>query len=223
MSILVVCSHHDDETLGMGGTLALMAREHVSILTLGNGPNARRPQDGDMPRLPNRVLAHQSAALNTLGEFHGIHVLQEPYPDQQFDTVPLIDIVRDIELRTMHCHTIYTHHAGDLNRDHRIVHEAVLVATRPTPGQTVKRVYSFEVPSSTEWNFTGQPFTPNVFQSLTRDALDRKIKAMQCYETEIRESPHPRSPEVLEAKARVWGSVCGSEFAEAFMLVREIR
>lgn len=211
--VLVICAHRDDETLGCGGTLATTGGVVCAL--------------GGVPRGNDTIYAHWSDAAKTLGA-----AMEWPYdfglelPDQRFDTVSLLEVAQGIErfLEKYRPHTIYTHHAGDLNRDHRIVHEAVLVATRPTPGQTVKRVYSFEVPSSTEWHFGGgQPFVPNVFQPLTRVALDCKLAAMACYETETRAAPHPRSPESLEAIARRWGSVCGHEYAEAFMLVREIR
>ena len=45
---------------------------------------------------------------------------------------------------------VVTHHAGDLNIDHKITHQAVITACRPIPGQTVKRILSFEVPTATE-------------------------------------------------------------------------
>ena len=89
-----------------------------------------------------------------------------------------------------------------------MIHRAVLTATRPMAGQPVREIYAFEVPSSTEWAFGSlQPaFRPNVFVDVSA-TLDTKIAAMGCYQTEMREFPHPRSTETLRAAAMRWGSV----------------
>ncbi len=118
----------------------------------------------------------------------------------------------------------YTHHAGDLNVDHGVIHRAVLTATRPIAGQPVRDIYAFEVPSSTEWAFQRiEPaFRPNVFVDIS-GTIEAKIAAMECYESEARAFPHPRSPEALRAIATRWGSVVGCAAAEAFELVRSIR
>ena len=124
----------------------------------------------------------------------------------------------------LHPEVVYTHHGGDLNIDHQITHRVVLTATRPLKNCPVKEIYTFEIPSSTEWAFQQfEPaFRPNVFVDIT-ETLELKIKAMQLYESETRPFPHPRSPEVLQAIARRWGSMVGLEAAEAFQLVRSIR
>ena len=55
------------------------------------------------------------------------------------------------------------------------------------------------------------------------ETLERKIDAMRAYASEIRDFPHPRSPEALEAIARRWGTVAGFHAAEPFELVRSMR
>jgi LmbE family N-acetylglucosaminyl deacetylase len=147
-------------------------------------------------------------------------------PDNRLDTVPLLEVVKLVEdmVDRITPEVIYTHHSGDLNVDHGIIHRAVLTATRPVAGQTVREIYAFEVPSSTEWAFQRlEPsFRPNVFVDITR-TIDAKIAAIECYKTETREFPHPRSPEALRALATRWGSVVGCAAAEAFELVRWVR
>jgi len=119
---------------------------------------------------------------------------------------------------------IYTHHGGDLNVDHRVIYHAVLTATRPVQGSPVREIYAFEVASSTEWAFQRiEPtFRPNVFVDVA-GTIEAKIAAMECYESEARKFPHPRSPEALRAIAIRWGSVAGCEAAEAFELIRSVR
>jgi LmbE family N-acetylglucosaminyl deacetylase len=75
---------------------------------------------------------------------------------------------------------VYTHHAGDLNIDHAITCRAVLTATRRQPGMSVREVYCFEVPSSTEWAFhrLEPAFRPNVFVDIS-GTIDTKIRAME--------------------------------------------
>ncbi len=70
--------------------------------------------------------------------------------------------------------------------------------------------------------FLAETKEPNVFVNIN-STLERKIRAMQLYESEARPFPHPRSPEALRAIAQRWGSVVGLEAAEAFELVRSIR
>jgi LmbE family N-acetylglucosaminyl deacetylase len=106
-----------------------------------------------------------------------------------------------------------------LNVDHRLTYQAVLTAARPMAGETVREIYSFEIPSSTEWN-PPRIFAPNVFIDI-EDSIEKKIEAFKMYETEVREFPHPRSPEALRVIAKRWGVISGLKFAEPFILVRK--
>jgi LmbE family N-acetylglucosaminyl deacetylase len=146
-------------------------------------------------------------------------------PDNRFDTLPLLDVVKIVEglIDRFKPEQIFTHHPGDLNIDHSVVHRAVLTATRPVEGHRVRHLYAFEVPSSTEWAFHQlEPrFRPNVFIDIA-DTLDAKLQAMAHYEGEARPFPHPRSGEALRANAQRWGSAVGVNVAEAFELIRSL-
>ena len=148
------------------------------------------------------------------------------FPDQKLDAMPLLEITQAIEreIERIQPDTIFTQHGGDLNQDHVIVYRATLTATRPMAGGCVRCVYAYEVPSSTEWSFQrfAPHFQPSVFFDIA-DTLEVKIAAMQVYESEARDFPHPRSPRALQAIAHRWGSVVGLDAAEAFELVREIK
>jgi len=153
-------------------------------------------------------------------------VLFDQFPDNRFDQVPLLDVVKRAEaiIQEVQPAVIYSHHPGDLNIDHAVTFRAVLTATRPLAGCSVRDVYAFEVPSSTEWAFQRfEPaFRPNVFVDVT-ETIEAKVKAMETYASEIRCFPHPRSGEALRSIARRWGSVVGLEYAEAFELIRSVR
>lgn len=226
MRVLVIAAHPDDEVLGCGGTAARLSREghELHFAILGEGITSRHSQrdhaDADQLARLHRQ-AHAAAAKVGVR-----NVVLHSLPDNRLDTVPLLDVVKIVEdlVSRIEPEIIYTHHAGDLNVDHGVIHRAVLTATRPVAGQTVREIYAFEVPSSTEWAFQRiEPsFRPNVFVDVT-GTLDAKIAAMECYESEARKFPHPRSPEALRAIAMRWGSVVGCGAAEAFELVRSVR
>jgi LmbE family N-acetylglucosaminyl deacetylase len=147
-------------------------------------------------------------------------------PDNRFDTVPLLDIIKLIEKikKNVSPEIVFTHHHEDLNIDHCITFKAVMTAFRPLKGESVREMYSFEVPSSTEWNapLAGSYFRPNYFVDIS-ETLEKKLAAMREYESEIRDFPHPRSPKALSINAKRWGSQIGLEAAEAFELIRMIR
>lgn len=224
--ILVIAAHPDDEVLGCGGTIARLVKEEFEffIAILGEGVTSRYQQREQSDKKSIESLHNQSRKV---AEMLGVRdIFLYGLPDNRFDTLPLLDVVKIIEKLIDHLkpQEIYTHHSGDLNIDHAIVHRAVLTATRPVPACSVQRIYTFEVPSTTEWGFgqfsTG--FQANVFVDISV-TLEKKIDAMAIYESEIRIFPHPRSPEALRALAMRRGSVVGLKAAEAFQLIREIR
>lgn len=225
MTILVVAAHPDDEVLGCGGTIARSVREgaDVFIAILGEGVTSRysNREEADQ-RLVETLHGQCEEAARILG---AKALFTYKLPDNRFDTLPLLDIIKIIEelIDRLHPSAIYTHYDGDLNVDHCLVNRAVLTATRPTEGCPVEDVFAFEVPSSTEWAFSRgtDSFRPNVFVDV-RDTLGEKIRAMQTYTGEVREFPHPRSEEALRAIATRWGSTVGVHSAEAFELVRSI-
>lgn len=224
-SVLVVAAHPDDEILGCGGTIARLAREgsDVRIAILAEGMTSRYAKREDADTSQMRHL--HSRAEDAARAVGAKELILEKLPDNRLDSVPLLEVIKTVEalVDRFRPEIIYTHHPGDLNVDHGIVHRAVLTATRPLQGQCVRQIYAFEVPSSTEWAFHNlEPsFRPNVFVDIS-DTLDVKISALNCYDTETRPFPHPRSPEALRAIAARWGSVVGFQAAEAFELVRSV-
>ena len=153
-------------------------------------------------------------------------VIFENLPNQGLDNIPILNVIQIIEkyLNIIKPDTIFTHHCGDLNRDHKVVFEASMVATRPIPGQCVKQVYSYHVASSTEWNQINKEdlFIPNIFIDIS-DSISDKIDAMKCYNSECRPFPHPRSPEALEVYSQYWGISVGMRNVEVFKLIRDLR
>jgi LmbE family N-acetylglucosaminyl deacetylase len=141
------------------------------------------------------------------------------------DTIPLLDIIKVVEalISEHHPKLVFTHQVGDVNIDHRRLHEAVVTACRPQAGHSVKTLLCFEVPSSTEWQLPNamQVFAPNWFVDIST-TLTRKVAALEAYATELRSWPHPRSLKGVEHLAHWRGATVGVDAAEAFILGRQL-
>ena len=225
-SVLVVAAHPDDEVLGCGGTIARHAEagDQVHVLIVAEGATSRL-QQRDRCEASDELSALACAAQKA-GTILGAASLELlDCPDNRLDSLERLDLIKFIEAR-MERHqpsVVYVHHAGDVNVDHRRLHEAVITACRPTPGQPVRRLLSFEVASSTEWQAPGSApvFQPNWFVDISLQWL-LKREALAAYASEMRPWPHARSLEGLEHLARLRGAQVGVEAAEAFCLLRQL-
>jgi LmbE family N-acetylglucosaminyl deacetylase len=225
-NILVVAAHPDDEVLGCGGTIAKHADEgdQVRIIIMAEGATSRqikRDRKAVRDELEKlKIASHEAAEI--LGA-RSVEVLD--LPDNRLDSVDRLDLIKIIEERISKYQPeiVYVHHAGDVNIDHRRLHESVVTACRPTPEQHVRRILSFEVASSTEWQTTGSApcFQPNWFVDISNQ-WERKEKALMVYSREMRTWPHARSLRAVGHLARWRGAQVGAEAAEAFCLLRQI-
>lgn len=224
-TILIIAAHPDDEILGCGGTMARLAEEgnEVHILIMAEGLTSR---DNTRDRESRKnELSELSLTAKNAGDIVGAKSVElMDFPDNRMDGVDRLDVIKVIERKVEEIQpsVIFTHFANDLNIDHRITNDAVITACRPMPGQIVKEIYFFEVPSSTEWQVGGRIFTPNYFISLTEGQFLKKRKALEVYKSEMREFPHSRSIEAVEALAKWRGATCGYPFAEAFIVGRKV-
>lgn len=221
--IAVIAAHPDDEVLGCGGTIASHIKngDQVHVLILAEGLTSRTDSRNtetlselaDSAHASNKILGTTSLEL-------------ERFPDNRMDSLDRLEIIKRVEvfIQKYKPTKIYTHHAGDVNIDHRLTHDAVVTASRPMPNQhIVSTLLFFETASSTEWQTSGSasPFLPNWYVDIT-STLDTKLKALNAYESEMREWPHARSIKALEHLARWRGANIGVQAAEAFMLGRRI-
>lgn len=223
--ILAVVAHPDDETLGCGGTLArhIKSGDAVSVFVLADGVGSRMgPRQGGINTSGlAEAIKQRHGMFRRATEILGTNdVWLYQFTDNAMDAVPLIQVVQHIErhIKRFQPTIVYTHWRGDLNVDHRAVHDAVNVACRPQPGCSVRRVLYFEVPCSTAW---GEPFNPNYFVDIT-STLDIKMQALECYAEELRPAPHPRSTVGVNALAMMRGFKVGLNAAEGFIVGRMV-
>lgn len=213
--VLVVAAHPDDEVLGCGGTVALhTARGHrVWSLIACEGESVRYGEDAT-----GHQKAHMECAQRVLGVERAISL---DLPDQGLDTLSLVDVISPIEeaIDALRPDIVYCHHGGDINRDHQLLFQALMVATRPI-AEHVHGVYSFDTASSTEWGYP-RSFIPDTWVDIS-STLETKLQAMACYEREVRPLPHPRSIEGLRVRSQAWGNQANLSAAEVFMTVRRV-
>lgn len=219
MQILIIAAHPDDEVLGCGATAARLAQEGHCVTPVIICENATVRYKTDMQEYLEDC-AKKSASILGLSEPVFLRM-----PDQKLDTYSALEMAQTLEkvIKKMTPQMIFTHHGGDINKDHQIIFDATLVATRPTPANQVVTVYTYETISSTEWAYSDYyaRFNPNTFFDVTK-TLKLKLEAFQQYTSELREYPHPRSLQGIEIRAKDWGSRVGVQAAEAFQLIRNI-
>lgn len=226
--ILVVVAHPDDELLGLGATMNRLIIDYnceVRTVILGEGITSRADKrDSDL--WAKELETHKSninEAASCIG-YQSVSVYD--FPDNRFDSVDLLDIIKTIEAEKSQFNpeVIFTHHGGDVNIDHQRTFEAVVTACRPMEDELVHTIITFETPSGTEWRPSSDPkiFIPNCHIKVSEDNINAKIKGMESYEFEKRKYPHPRSPKALKILAQMRGLTVGVEYAEAFQIIRMI-
>lgn len=219
ISVLVIAPHPDDEVLGCGGTIARHTSrgDKVTVLIVTRGvPEIFSPEEIEKTRLE-------------LKEAHAILGVSQTvfldFPAPKLDTIPKHEIADAIHemILDFEPSVVYFPHYGDLHDDHKAVHYATLVASRPVGGNPVKRLLCYETLSETEWGRSvgSEAFIPNVFVDITAH-LETKLKALACYESQLSQGPRSRSPIAIESLARLRGSAADFAAAEAFMLIREL-
>lgn len=224
MKILVFAPHADDEVLGCGGVIAksseMGAEVHVCIVT-----NAFPPVGDDSEAVKNgwpiNLYSEAMAAKRVLG-IKDYHFLL--FPAVLLETVPRNELNGKIQklVDDIKPDIVYIPHLGDMQKDHVLTAEAVMVAMRPKGRHIVRKVYSYETLSETEWNIphSRNAFIPNTYVDISGQ-INKKFDALACYQSQIGVFPNPRSIEAVRALAMYRGSTCGGEAAEAFMLIRD--
>ena len=216
MRIIVIAPHNDDEILGVGGTMAKMAKQGHEVVvcevTAGD-------LDNEMVQLQKReaIASHELMGVKT--HFMnlpvvGLREMRTTDLNRAFQKT-LVDLQPDV---------VFLPHKGDMHIDHRMVVEAAMVALRPVTFPNLRAVYAYETLSETEWNTPSvdNAFIPTMFVDIT-DEIDAKLEAMKCHASQLCKYPHPRSLEAMRALAMHRGSTVCRKYAEAFIVLREIR
>jgi LmbE family N-acetylglucosaminyl deacetylase len=224
--VLVVAPHADDETIGMGGTIARYAAEghHVTVAVVtGHG------EDGPHPLWPaslwDRIRSEARAAAAILGI---AELLFEEIPAALVADHPKWRLNQAIHglVERVEPDILYVPFPFDLHKDHREAFHALSVAWRSSSplGRRIREIYCYEVQSETHWNipYVEAGFLPSCYVDIGAH-LDTKLAALRCYESQIRPPPDARSIEAIRALAVLRGSHMHMHAAEAFVTVRIVR
>ena len=217
--VLVVAPHPDDETLGVGGTIAKYSAQGDEVFVL--------MVSGHLPPIYSRKAYEETVseaylAFSVLGvkksEF--LEIPATMIGDQPLHEVNsrILKVVNDFNPHIVLCPY------PDRHIDHRLVFDSVMVATRPVGvGKDIKIVAAYETLSETHWNAPHiEPnFTPNWVVDIS-DHISEKLNALECYKSQISEFPGPRSIEAVEALAKFRGTQAGFGYGEGFHIVRMI-
>lgn len=219
MKILVIAPHADDEVLGVGGTIAryVEAGNQVDVCVVTVGQTPMFSQDVISKTRKEALEAHSLLRVHKsiFLELPAVLLSEVPRYELNEKLCAVVDEVKpDI---------VYIPHFGDMHYDHALAAQAAMVAIRPVNGCGVKEVYSYETLSESEWNtpHATNSFLPNTYIDITAQ-LGKKKRAMECYRSQLKEFPHPRSIRALESLANLRGSTVGVHAAEAFCLLRKI-
>jgi N-acetylglucosamine malate deacetylase 1 len=218
-NILVVAPHPDDEVLGCGGVIAKYAnlglKVYVLIVTRGT------PKLYSSDKIDN-IRREAQSAHRILGVAETVFL---DFPAPELDIISLAEISREISevIKRYNITDLYIPHRGDIHGDHRVVFNACLVAARPVGIYSIKSIFAYETLSETEWAppFGDDAFIPTKFVDVSA-TFSKKLEAMNCFKSQLRQFPNPRSIETLTALSKFRGSTVGFLNAEAFMIIRVI-
>lgn len=215
MRVLVFAPHNDDEVLGLGGTIAKFSKMGYEVFVC----------EFTSTSVIDRVKLIQKEAL----EAHKVLGVKETIflglPMVGLKEMPTVDINSKVleVVESIKPNIAFIPHKGDMHIDHAEVAISAMVALRPEKNPQLKSIYVYETLSETEWNIptVDNAFIPNVWSDIS-DTITLKLEAMSCFKTQIKEFPHPRSLEAIEALSKFRGSTICVNNAESFMLVRNI-
>ena len=215
MKVLVFAPHNDDEVLGVGGTMAKLAKEghevFVCEVTAWLEKMERTKKLQEQAKEAHAILGVKESMFLDLP----VVALKEMATYKKNNVFS--KIVQDIKPNI-----VFIPHIGDIHVDHQETAISAMVALRPMDNPQLKGIYAYETLSETEWNIpnSANAFLPNTWSDIS-ETLTLKLQAMKCFTWQIREYPHPRSIEAIQALAKLRGTTIGVNSAEAFFAIRQ--
>ncbi|MEA4830967.1 hypothetical protein SDC9_14622 [bioreactor metagenome] len=219
-NIIVIAPHPDDETLGCGGTIL----KHIAY-----GDNVYwlivTSIDEQHGFSKEKVDQRNKEIEKVCKIYPFIDTFKLNIPTATLDQVSKGELVNKFgHIFNKVCpDIIYLPFKGDVHSDHKIVFDAAVSCTKWFRYSSIKRVLCYETISETDFGLdpTERNFFPNVFVDIT-PYLEKKLKAMKIYKSELGTHPFPRNEKVIRSLAMVRGAASGCDFAEAFVLLKEI-
>lgn len=212
MKVVVLAPHNDDEILGVGGTMAKLAKQgHEVIVCEVTCGNRNSPQKREA------IASHELMGVKT-------HFMDLPVVGLKEMKTTELNAAFQKHLVELAPDIVFLPHKGDMHIDHRMTIEAAMVALRPVTFPNLTAIYAYETLSETDWNTPSidNAFIPTLFVDITNE-IDVKLEAMKCHASQLCDYPHPRSLEAMKALAMHRGATVCKEYAESFMVIREVK
>ena len=218
--VSIITPHPDDETLGCGGTIlkhgAMGDSLHWIIIT------GMTEEQG----FSSQKIKKRQEEIEQVKHMYGFEMVNSlNLPTMRLDALPMGDIIKAISTVLMEFkpHIIYLPNRSDVHSDHRVVFQAAWSCCKTFRFPFIRRVLMYEIPSETDFSpaLSEAVFTPTIFSDITPH-LERKIEIMRTYRGELEEHPFPRSERNIRSLATIRGATAGVEYAEAFMLLKEV-
>jgi len=219
--VLIIAVHPDDETLGCGGTLLKHKAngDEIHWLIATDIKESEGFKKEVIEKRDNEI-----EDVEKLYHFDSVHRLG--LSTMRVDEYSMSDLIGKIStvVNEVKPNIIYMPFKGDVHSDHRHVFDAAYSCTKSFRYAFVKKLYMVETLSETEFapSTKEDSFIPNVFVNIS-EFMDKKLEIMRVFESEIGEHPFPRSERNLQALATLRGATAGCEYAESFVLLKEIR
>ena len=214
MKILVYAPHNDDEVLGVGGTMAKLAAQGHEVYVC-------EVTRGLIQENVDKLRCEAKKAHEILGVKETLFL---DLPVVELKNLPVRELNKKFldATKKVSPDVVFIPHKGDMHIDHYAVAMAAMVALRPVELPGLKAIYAYETLSETEWNIPSAEnlFVPNVWVDIS-DYIEKKKNAMECYQSQLREFPNPRSLRAIESLSEYRGSTVCKKNAEAFMLIRQ--
>jgi LmbE family N-acetylglucosaminyl deacetylase len=206
--VLIFAAHLDDVEFGMGGTCSLLSRDHritLCVFCQGDRPGAEYVQQ-----------SRQEVMAANLNDLHIAEYLQLDYSDMSLDQVPFLELSSYATslVQKISPEIVFTHYSQDIHSDHIIVSNATRVACRPRESCSVKELYEYSIPGSTEWSRSGVEY--NTYFD-TSEVSQTKYSCISRYKTEVKSEIDPLNLEYIKHRDLYYGGLCGYRVAEPFL------
>ena len=225
---LVLAPHPDDEAYGCAGTMAKLKAQGSEVFVIAVSAGDVHHYNINKYSFVTGAtrLEEFEAAMKTLGADDYELIYNDSEIHLKLDSLPLKELInlfeKDCRLAIDKIKpTMVILPAISYNQDHEAVFRAGFTACRPSLPEVKsfqKIVLSCDNPAIS-WSLEREKFHPNFYVDIT-DHLEKKLKIVSCYQSQVRSRLHHASLENIEWLARVRGREVSVEAAEAFMVHR---
>ncbi len=216
MKNLIIAPHPDDEILGLGGTILKKKKDKFGVLyvtSMIKGKNWSKKQI--------QIREKEIDSVRKFFKFDFVKKLE--FPTSQLDMISKYEIINKINhvINLFKPDRVFLPNPTDAHSDHKIVFDSSAACSKSFRNPFIKQWICYEVISETEQSLVNN-FKPNYFVTLTKKQIEKKIKGLNIYRSEVGKFPFPRSKESIVALSKYRGTSVNSEFAEAFCIKKMI-